>query len=336
MRRDQLPRHRGSTYVVPRARVVYVSVPKAACTSFKWLVAELEGEDPARFETSLSREVTRAMTIHDRRLWQHTSTLHELPDDRLADIDPANGWFVFAVTRHPAIRLWSAWQSKFLLREQKFVTRYGDQPWFPRVPASTEDVIEDFRAFVQEMRSDPRQEVMRDRHFKAQASIVGPERTPYTRVYRTNEIPVLLDDLRDHLETVHAEPLPALRSSNETPLRPTADLFTPSLLDDIAAIYPQDYKRLGFDPHTPGEFAEHKYPDSLLAEVGRLIERSERISDLAHAAQRLQRERNQAQRRLREVREELEGTKRSPRAVVESARSARSALAALRRRVRRG
>jgi hypothetical protein len=41
MLREHLPPHKTATYVLPRYKTVYVSVPKAACTSFKWLVAGL-------------------------------------------------------------------------------------------------------------------------------------------------------------------------------------------------------------------------------------------------------------------------------------------------------
>jgi hypothetical protein len=68
MQRDQLIRHKTAAYVMRRHKAVYVSVNKAACTSLKWLVAGLQGEDPARFHRSLSREVGRAMTIHRRNL----------------------------------------------------------------------------------------------------------------------------------------------------------------------------------------------------------------------------------------------------------------------------
>src|SRR4051794_34431178 len=116
MRRDQLPPHKTATYVMPAYRAVYVSVPKAACTSLKWLVAGIQGEDPQRFHRSLSREVAPALTIHRRGLWRRTPMLHELPEAELEAVSPENGWFVFAVVRHPAARLWSGWQSKFLLR----------------------------------------------------------------------------------------------------------------------------------------------------------------------------------------------------------------------------
>ena len=79
MRRDQLPPHKTATYVMTRWRAVYVSVNKAACTSMKWLVADIQGERPEQFHVSLSREVGRAMTIHKRSLWERTPMLHRLP-----------------------------------------------------------------------------------------------------------------------------------------------------------------------------------------------------------------------------------------------------------------
>ena len=70
MRRDQLPPLETATFVMPRWRAMYVSVEKAGCTSLKWLIADLQGEDRERFYGSLSREVTPATTIHRRSLWR--------------------------------------------------------------------------------------------------------------------------------------------------------------------------------------------------------------------------------------------------------------------------
>ena len=72
MERAQLPPHKTATFVLPRWKVVYVSVPKAACTSIKWMIAHVQEEDPEHFYTSLSREIARPTTIHRRRLWRHT------------------------------------------------------------------------------------------------------------------------------------------------------------------------------------------------------------------------------------------------------------------------
>jgi len=288
MRRDQLPPHKTATYVLARYKTVYVSVPKAACTSLKWLVAELQGEDPERFHRSLSREVGRAMTIHRRDLWRHTPMLHELPDDELAAISPDDGWFVFAVVRHPSARVWAAWQSKFLLREPRWIDEFAGAPWLPRVPESTQDVIEDFGRFVESIARDPSQAVMSDRHFMTQTELVTPAATPYTKVYETAEIPRLLEDLGAHLRAQGWEGTLALGQSNETPLTPLASLFTPAVTEGIRSVYGVDFEAFGYaDLAPPKTDPADEYPRSLLVAVGLLAERGERLGDLAVRAQSL-------------------------------------------------
>jgi len=291
MRRDQLNRHKTATYVLRRHKVVYVSVNKAACTSLKWLVADLQGEDPARFQRSLSREVGRAMTIHRRALWQHTPMLHQLDDDELAGISPEDGWLIFSVVRHPAARLFSAWQSKFLLREPRWQELFGHEPWFPRLPAASAHIVEDFRRFVHAMAAEPDQPVMRDRHFMPQSAMVAADRMPYSRVYRTNELSTLLVDLRAHLERTSGWTGPlALRQSNETPLRPTAALFDPAVRAAIEELYESDFRDFGFGSVVPDKLHDSdEYDGAALAEIGRLVERHERIGDLALRAQQLKR-----------------------------------------------
>src|ERR671916_2964714 len=161
MKREQLPPHKTATFVMKRWQAMYVSVNKAACTSLKWLVAELQDEDPARFHRSLSREVTPVMTIHRRHLWKHTPMAKRLPAEELAEISPDNGWFVFAVVRHPTARLFSAWQSKLLLREPWFVEQFSDEEWFPRPPAGGDDIVSEFQRFVRIVAEDPEQRIMR-------------------------------------------------------------------------------------------------------------------------------------------------------------------------------
>ena len=225
MHREELPPHKTATYVLPRWQVVYVSVPKAACTTLKWLIAEIQEEDPNRFYSALTREVGRGMTIHRRRRWQRTPMLHRLPDEELAEISPERGWFVFAVVRHPTERLWSAWQSKFLLREPKWVERFGDEPWFPRVPTTTQEVVEDFQRFTASIAADPEQAVLRDRHFQRQVRLLTPDRTPYTRIYKTRQIPELLVHLVTHLRARGWDGLLDLEAWNEKPLLQLADIF---------------------------------------------------------------------------------------------------------------
>lgn len=296
MRRDQLPPHKTATYVMPRHKAVYVWVNKAACTSIKWLVAGLQEESAERFHGSLSREVSRTMTIHRRPLWQHTPTAASLPEEQLAEISPDNGWFVFAVVRQPLARMFSAWQSKLLLREPAWAQRFGDRPWFPRVPRTSEELLDDWLGFARTMIAEPDPAIMRNRHFAPQRVLLAPDRMPYTRIYETREIPQLLEDFERHLRAQgwDGDPLELMRA-NETPLRPLAAVFPPDVLEGLAGIYREDFETFNFgDPLPRGLDAADRYPDSALQEIERLVERAERINDLALQARTFKREAERA------------------------------------------
>jgi hypothetical protein len=282
-----------------RWKAVYVSVPKAACTSLKWLVADLQGESEAHFARSLSREVSRTMCIHRREMWQHTPMLNELSPDQLEEISAENGWFVYTVVRHPSARLFSGWQSKLLLREPRWVHDFGDAPWFPRTPSSTADVVEDFGAFVRELASRRDHPILRDRHFMPQVELIRADRVPYDRVYGTREIAQLLQDLEAHLRGQGWDGHLRLRRSNETPLAPVEPLFPPDVRAAIERIYAKDFEAFGYDDVLPESLdPDGAYPERAFAEIERLIERGERIGDLALRAQELRRDKRELKRKL--------------------------------------
>ena len=268
---------------------MYVSVNKAACTSLKWLVADVQEEDRERFHGSLSSELSRTMTIHRRDLWEHTPMAREMPDEELAPISPDDGWFVFGVVRHPTARLFSAWQSKLLLREPWWVAQFGDADWFPRIPRSGEDIVEDFERFARTIAREPEQ-VIRNRHFAPQRRLLAASRMRYSRIYRTSELPQLLDDFEQHLrvEGWDGQPL-ALRRTNETPLPAIPAVFGPEVLEASRSLYKVDFEAFGYEDGVPGGLdpANGSYSDSAVAEIRRLIERSERIGDLSRRAVQL-------------------------------------------------
>src|SRR3954467_5722926 len=97
MQRAALPRLRPvATYVLPDWKLVYVSNPKAACTSIQWILADLQQVDANPFLSTLRFETTRATTIHrERSTWTNTPRLRRMSDEELAEITPDNGWLVF-------------------------------------------------------------------------------------------------------------------------------------------------------------------------------------------------------------------------------------------------
>lgn len=302
MKRSELPPNKTASFVLPRWKVVYISVPKAGCTSLKWLMADLQGESTEHFSEVLSAETSRSMLIHHRAQWQHTPMLRRLSDEELEAISPENGWFFFGVVRHPSARLWSGWQSKWLLREPRFRRLFPDHETWPRIPSTTADVVEDFQRFVRRLDTHPSDPIFADRHFRAQTHLLRDTVTPYSRIYQTSQMGELMADLEKHLLPLGLESMPELRRSNETPLPPLRSLFSPDVLDTIGRHYASDFERYGYDEVLPpGLESADEYSDAALAEVGRLVERSERILDLYAIGLQARRRERRAQRRLERV-----------------------------------
>jgi hypothetical protein len=215
------------SFVLADHKVVYIPCTKVACTTFRWMVADLAGEDFNRFIYGGGGFQSRLMTIHrgHHKLWKHALRYKDSPPTVQQDISRDNGWFIFGVVRDPWSRLWSAWQSKFLVRQPMYVRMFADEPWFPRVPNNAAEVLEDWRAFVAAEPWKNHPKMLDNRHFLPQVLSVQPERINYTRIYDISEISTLVADLGAHLERI-GKPQPLyLPRANENPL-----VFTPAVL----------------------------------------------------------------------------------------------------------
>ncbi len=109
------------------------------------MLAEMAGHDEEDFARSITPEVSPALTVHDITLWNPLNLFSEYSEEEQAEMLSADDWLRFTIVRHPATRLWSAWQSKLLLREPRFVQTFGEEPWFPELPSTPETIVRDFR-----------------------------------------------------------------------------------------------------------------------------------------------------------------------------------------------
>ena len=236
----------GNSFVLPEHRIVYMSTTKVACTSLKWMVADLAGEDLDVVRNGSSGVQSRLMTIHrGRGRFKHVTSLHLLTPAQLEEITPENGWFVFGLLRDPWSRLWSAWQSKFLVRHHRYRTNFADKPFFPRVPAKASDVVEDFQKFVEmhPWTTDPI--LSDDHHFHSQVRWLKPHQIPYTRVYDLADFNTFLDDLHLHLRGLGKDQKLYLPRANETPLRMTREAMGNGVKEAIEELYADDFAAYG-------------------------------------------------------------------------------------------
>ncbi|MBT2386362.1 sulfotransferase family 2 domain-containing protein [Streptomyces sp. ISL-11] len=278
-----LPTTRG--IMLPRWKVLYVVTPKAACTSLLSMFAELQREPREAFRASLAPEVTRALAIHDFSCWQHTRTLRQLTEPEWRQIRDDPGWFVFCVTRHPLARLWSAWQSKLLLREPYYARRYAARPWFPRIPHRLDEVVEDFESFVDALQHETGL-LDGNSHWRPQTTLLRPDAFPYRHIGKVEELQNTVDLLGDHLKRQGwTEPLTPPRE-NATPIPLPLAQLSRRVIQTVERLYARDLALLAYSPTplpalpVPGAPCPGQCTDLLLRAARMITERNERLADV--------------------------------------------------------
>jgi hypothetical protein len=265
--------------VLRRWKMVYVVTPKAACTNLLWMLARLQEEPLAGVRTSRSGEVTRALAIHDPTVWHSTPRLHELSPSERADVLHDPEWLVWCVTRDPLSRLWSAWQSKLLLREPAYVARYGNEPWFPDIPRHPRDVAVAFADFVDALGADPSL-LAADIHWRPQHELLRPDVIPYSHIGRVEELEATLTAVEGHLRALgRTEPLVSERHNQGLLPLSTAGLSA-TRRRVVERLYAGDFEHFGRRRDTRSATTRTSPTEVELHAVVAVIERNERIGDL--------------------------------------------------------
>lgn len=302
--RGQLPATLG--LVLPDWKIVYVTTPKAACTSMLRMFAWLQAEPLETTRISLAPEVTRAATIHDFTLWQHTRALQQLSTAEWQEIVHDREWLVCCIARHPVSRLWSAWQSKVLLREPHYVRHYANRPWFPRIPQRLSDVAADFQRFVEALRDEDGL-IRTDPHWRPQGALLRAETFPYTHVGKLEELGTTLRLIEKHLRHQGWPGVLSAANENTTVLPLVTARLSAETVRTIEQLYARDLEVFGYSSMAPegvsGTVGTAGGPSGgslamdggvpgqrvrsaglLVSAVRQVIERNERISDLRDAA----------------------------------------------------
>lgn len=268
---------------------MYVSLAKNACTSLKWMMAEIAGEDLESFTPGLSPYVNDIEAIHDRRQWRRAVALGQLPQGVRAGIRPDNGWFIFTAVRDPRSRCFSAWQNKMLLDSPGY-TKWRQEPWHPRFPTDRDQIAEDFASFVDLLLANPEHPLMTDSHFRTQTRLLRRDVVDYSRIYEIHELGELRRDLAAHLESTGWSGELVLRRDNDTPLRATARMFEGGVREKLEQIYATDFRRYGKFWDFAAIEAAAEWSDAALLEAQRQATSGHRIGDLRDFALASQRD----------------------------------------------
>ncbi|MFL5817586.1 MAG: sulfotransferase family 2 domain-containing protein [Conexibacter sp.] len=241
---------RSHSYVLAEQRVLYVSTPRAACTTMKMLLLGALGLDLSALAASTIARTSPETLIHDRE---------RFPTPSLADLDVSErsralteaGWLRFCVVRNPYARLYSAWEDKLLLGDPARPGRFGAPGAYDVVDeAGGLDVRRSFAAFVSDLARRPSY-LLSDAHFRPQHAVVWAADLPYDEVVRLEQLPAFVSRLRAHVVAQGGcdpgDP-PQRNSGLGVDWRRVYDETTAARAREL---YADDFERWGYDTWLP-------------------------------------------------------------------------------------
>ena len=266
--------------VLESAKLLYVPVPRAGSTAVLWALASSEGLTAEDFHESAKLEVTRALTIHDLTRWGDGHRLTGRSARELDEILRSGEWFRFTVVRGPVRRLWSAWVTKLLLRDPRFVVAFGSEDWFPHSVGDAHEVAAAFRRFVAVLAHRPAE--WHDPHWSGQVELAGIGELEYGVVARMENLPAALGPVDERLRR-HGRDALGLGRTNASVLPFTPALLDPETADACAAWTERDRNVLGYPAVAAGDVPDEEWfaaADATLPAIRAAAERNERIGDL--------------------------------------------------------
>lgn len=283
--------------VLPHHRIVFVPVPKSGTTSVRWALAGLAGITDEDFLASVRPVVSPEVAAHDLSRWPRHHRWDRTSPQQREQIVQDDRWLRFALVRNPWTRLWSAWQSKALLQEPIFVDWFGEGPWWPRIPATSTEVVDDFHAFIHSLADSTHRPV--DPHWQPQTTILA--QAPWLNFVGRTE--AMGDTMRLLAAHVHSDVCDLhIRRENRTPLPYDPGLYDRGTREVVRSLFAADLEHFGYpDDPGPGDLtgwlSRH---EPVMPAIAELVSRHRRIGALSRQARRERVQLREAERQLHE------------------------------------
>ncbi|EOA5554243.1 glycosyltransferase [Escherichia coli] len=236
-----------SSYRSERHKLLYVATPKVACTTIKWWFAALEGYSDDLRQLTDSAESDPELIIHDSHRVAPNVTGINFQD--LKNCLESDSFFRFAVVRNPYKRIFSAWQSKILVREPLQANRYIGTDFYHHPIASASDITNAFEQFLEHVALNEALSYW-DQHWTPQVDLLRPDLINYSCLTRIEECEELTLQLREHLGVYIPSPFQN-RRSNESIIPYMPEFVSERSAELIRTLYSQDFDLLGYDKQPP-------------------------------------------------------------------------------------
>ncbi|MDD2774367.1 MAG: glycoside hydrolase family 99-like domain-containing protein [Gallionella sp.] len=239
---------RWNSYRSERYKLLYVSTPKVACTSLKWWFAALEGHTQALRGTTDSAETDPDLVIHDT-FYKVAPDVTGLMPEALSEVLTSDSYFRFAVVRNPYKRIFSAWQSKLLLREPLQISPYLKCNFFHRPIECSDDIAAAFEDFLEHLVINEAPSYW-DVHWTPQATLLRPDLINYSKLVKIENAKELSQALAIRLGGYIPDPF-ANRRTNESLIPYLPEFVTERSSDLIRTLYAEDFETFGYSKQVP-------------------------------------------------------------------------------------
>lgn len=239
-----------------RDRVVYLEVPKAACTVMKMVLRDLYASTPLTLYPHMSRQTKRGMFVHARAN-APLPALTELDDAAQRELLEDDDVLRFTVVRNPYTRFVSAWRDKVYLYEPTAEDVYvAVRGAAPDVAHKQPIQFSEFVAHVERTIS-----ATTDPHWRRQVDLTFPDAIRYTHVGKTENLPATIALL--YRRAGHGLPQTMPRANGAALLAGAS--YTPTLAKRVHELYAQDFVAFDYDPAA--------WPCDVSAQAGVSLER---------------------------------------------------------------
>ncbi|WP_312482172.1 sulfotransferase family protein, partial [Pseudomonas sp.] len=254
-----------NSYLSEKHKLLYIATPKAACTSLKWWFATLEGYSKKLNEKIESSESDPELSIHDT-FYKVAPNVTGLSAQDLSEPLLSDSYFRFAVVRNPYKRIFSAWQSKLLLREPLQISPYLKYDFFYRPIKELNDISIAFEEFLEHLINNEAPSYW-DYHWTPQADLLRPDLINYSKLVRIEDREELNKALIKRLGEYAPSPFSG-RRTNESLIPYLPEIITDRASELICKLYAKDFDIFGYDTHPPKaseKFSEEQFDLTLKA-----------------------------------------------------------------------